>query len=191
MAKCPICNSRKGKRKCLVADGYICSLCCGQTRKEGICNSCSFYKEPGLKRKYNEVPSYTPKQMEANFELQECSNTIEGAICAFDQEVEHRINDDVAIRIIELLLDKYHFKDEVMKFDNDLVENGFHRVNKAIENDLSKVSQEKLVKIVGVIHFVAKRRSRGGREYLKVINDYVGERIGTGVRVLHGFGDLS
>ncbi|MBI5590846.1 MAG: hypothetical protein HY881_10225 [Deltaproteobacteria bacterium] len=189
--KCPLCNSRKGKRKCLIADGCICSLCCGQTRNEDACQSCSFYKEPGLRRKYNEVPSYTTRQMEANAELQTYSNVIEGAICSFDHQTDNTINDTIAIGIIELLLDRYHFKDEIIKFDSELVQNGFDYVNKAIEKDLSDIPSENIVKVLGVIHFVAKRRTSGRREYLKIINDYVGEHIGPGARVLRGFGNLS
>jgi hypothetical protein len=79
----------------------------------------------------------------------------------------------------------YHFKDEVITFDNELVEKGFYQVNKAIEDDLPEVPEDELVKILGVIHFVAKRRSRGGREYLRVVNKYVGERIGREIRIMH------
>jgi hypothetical protein len=129
--------------------------------------------------------------MEASIELQQYSNAIEGALCAFDREMEYKIKDDVAIRIIELLLDKYYFKDQMIQFDNDLIKEGFTHINKAIEDDLSKVPGEKLVKTLGVIRFVAKRRSRGGREYLTVINDYVGERIGPGVSVIRRLGDMS
>jgi len=184
MAKCLICNSRKGKRKCLVTNGYVCQLCCGETRNSDICHSCSFYKEPSIIRKYNEVPSYTTIQMEANIELQEYSDAIEGAVCAFDQETGYKIDDLIAIRIIELLLDKHYFQDEIIKFDNDLVEKGFNHVNKAIEEDLSRISKEEVTKVLRVIHFVAKRRSKGGREYLKVINEYVGIRVARGVRAL-------
>lgn len=184
MAKCPICGSRKGKRKCLFKDGFICTLCCGVTRKMETCVDCTFYKKPSLKRKYNEVPSYTPGQMEASFELQEYSNAIEGAICAFDEDSEQRINDTIPIRVIELLLDKYHFRDESVVFDNSLLERAFHYVNKVIETDLSKVPTEKLVKVLAVIYFVANRRSKGGREYLEIINQYVGTRVAPGVRVI-------
>jgi hypothetical protein len=187
--KCPICNSRKGKRKCLLADGDVCSLCCGQTRNEKVCRSCSFYKEPGLMRKYNEVPSYTTRQMEASMELQEYSNIIEGAICSFDQQTGNTINDIAAIKIIELLLDKYHFNDKILKFDNELIQNGFDHVDKAMENGLSDVPRETKIKLLGVIHFVAKRRTSGRREYMKIVNDYVGEHVGPGVRVLRGYGN--
>jgi len=46
MAKCHIFNSRKGKGKCLIKDGLICSLCCGNTRTEEPCSECVFYQKP-------------------------------------------------------------------------------------------------------------------------------------------------
>ena len=102
MAKCPICNTRKGKRKCLIADGLICSLCCGNTRTEKACSKCVFYQKP--KRKYNEVPAYSVSEMDGNMELESYGNSIEGALCAYDIENEGKLNDSDAIRIIELLI---------------------------------------------------------------------------------------
>ena len=66
MAKCPVCNSRKGKRKCLIADSSICSLCCGNTRTAETCANCVFYQKP--RRKYSEVPAYTVSEMDGNTE---------------------------------------------------------------------------------------------------------------------------
>ena len=100
------------------------------------------------------------------------------------------MNDTIPIRVIELLLDKHHFQDESLVFDNDLLERAFRHVNKVIETDLSKVPTDKLVKILAVIHFVAKRRSRGGREYLEIINQYVGTRVAPGVRIMQTLKDL-
>ncbi len=68
MAKCTICNSRKGKRKCLLSDSFVCSLCCGNTRTEEACSECGFYQKP--KRQYNEVPAYFVSEMDGNMELE-------------------------------------------------------------------------------------------------------------------------
>lgn len=128
--------------------------------------------------------------MEASIELQGYSNAIEGAICAFDQETKQTMDDTIPIRVLELLLDQYHFQDDRLVFENDRLMKAFHYVNKVIETDLSEVPTDKLVKVLGVIHFVAKRRSRGGREYLQVINKYVGPRIAPGVRLMRSMEDL-
>lgn len=182
MAKCPICDSRKGKRKCLIADGLICSLCCGNTRTEEACSECVFYQKP--KKKYNEVPAYSVYEMDGNIELESYGNSIEGALCAYDIENEGKLNDSDAIRIIELLIDKYHFQDQEIEQEHQTIVNGFNYVDKSIREDLKDVENEKIVKVLGVIRFVAKRRTKTGREYMNVIHQYVGQRVGSGMRIL-------
>jgi len=182
MAKCPICNSRKGKRKCLIVDGLICSLCCGNTRTEETCSECPFFQKP--KRQYNEVPAYSVSEMDGNMELESYGNSIEGALCAYDIANERKLNDSDAIRIVELLIDKYYFRDETMDLEDQMVLNGFNYVDKSIGEDLKDIEDEEIVKVLGVIRFVAKRRTKTGREYMAVIHQYVGQRIGSGIRVL-------
>lgn len=182
MAKCPICNSRKGKRRCLIADGLVCSLCCGNTRTEESCSECIFYQKP--KRKYNEVHAYSVSEMDGNIELESYGNSIEGALCAYDIENEKKLNDSDAIRIIELLIDKYHFQDQKMDHEHKIIVNGVNCVDKSISEDLKDVENEEIVKVLGVIRFVAKRRTKMGREYMTVIHQYVGQRVDSGIRIL-------
>lgn len=182
MAKCSICNSRKGKRKCLVSDTMICSLCCGASRSEDACMDCSYYQKP--KRKYNEVPKFTTTQMENDTQLSDYSNVIEGALCSYDMELKNKLQDGDAIKILELLLDKYHFSDTKIETNDPVLISGFKYLDKAIEKDLSKIDRETLVKVLAVIRFVANRRTKIGREYMRIIHQYVGQRIDTGVRVL-------
>jgi len=182
MAKCLICESRKGKRKCMVADGLICSQCCGSTRTEALCLGCAYYQKP--KRSYSEVPAYSVSDMDGNLELESYGNSIEGALCAYDLENNGALKDREAIRIIELLIDKYHFQDEQLHQEAQIAARGFQFVDKCIREDLEGVDREKIVKVLGVIRFVAKRRTRVGREYLNVVHQYVGQRVSSGVRVL-------
>lgn len=181
MAKCPVCNAKKGKRKCSIKDDFICSLCCGEIRKEEACSGCSFFQKPT--RKYNKVPAYTVSEMDGNEELESYGNSIEGALCAYDVENNDSLKDSDAIRIIELLVDKYHFMDDKINEEDQFVINGFHFVNNSISEDLSDLSNEILVKILGVIRFVAKRRTKTGREYMKIIHQYVGQRVAPGIRL--------
>jgi hypothetical protein len=182
MAKCPICNSRKGKRQCLIADKQICSLCCGNTREPGLCSECRYYRKP--ERKYNDIPRYSVREMDGNIEHEDYGNTIEGALCSYDIKNGNKLYDKEAIRIIELLIDKYHFGDKKIETDNAFIANGVDYVDQAIRKDLRKVSSEIIVKILGVIRFVAKRRTKVGREYMDVIHQYVGQRVDTGIRIL-------
>ena len=64
------------------------------------------------------------------------------------------------------------------------MEDGFTHVESVIESDLKGVDEGKLVKVLSVLHFVAKRRTRGHREYLAIVEQFVGERVGPGVRVM-------
>jgi len=182
MAKCPICNSRKGKRKCLITDSLICSQCCGTTRAEETCQGCVFYQKP--KRKYEKVPAYSVSEMAGNMDLESYGNAIEGALCAYDIEHDNKLTDNDAIRIIELLIDKYHFEDQAMEQEREIVMSGARYVDKSIREDLSHVDVKKIVKTLGVLRFVAKRRTNIGREYMTVVHQYVGQRVGTGVRLL-------
>jgi len=182
MAKCLICESRKGKRKCVISDGLICSQCCGSTRTEALCLGCVWYQKPT--RRYNEVPTYSVSDMETNLELESYGNCIEGALCAYDVENQGALTDSDAIRVIELLIDKYHFQDEQLDQEPQVAVGGFQFVDKCIMEDLEGVDREKIVKVLGVIQFVAKRRTRIGREYLNIVHQYVGQRVGSGIRVL-------
>jgi hypothetical protein len=77
MAKCSICKSRKGKRKCIAKNTYISSLCCGNYRQKEICGNCPNFKEVKLKRKYNEVPMYSLQMMDDSQDHQDYANAIE------------------------------------------------------------------------------------------------------------------
>jgi len=183
MAKCPVCDSRKGKRQCTVANGLVCSQCCGTIRKEDLCLNCSYYQKP--KRKYNEVPSFTTGQMETSPDLTDYSNTIEGALCTYDNNNNKSLNDAGAIKILELLIDKYHFKDTEINCEDPFLLAGFNFVDVAIGEDLAGIDELELVKVLSILYFVAKRRTKIGKEYMNVIHTYVGSRIGPGIRVLN------
>jgi hypothetical protein len=122
--------------------------------------------------------------MNGNIELESYGNSIEGALCAYDKENGEKINDSDAIRIIELLIDKYHFQDQQMDQENQIIVDGVNYIDKSIREDLKDVGNEEIVKVLGVIRFVARRRTKIGREYMTVIHRYVGQRVGSGIRML-------
>jgi hypothetical protein len=57
-------------------------------------------------------------------------------------------------------------------------------VDQVIQEDLNKIDKDTLTKILGVLRFVAKRRTTGKREYLTMIQQYVGVRVGKGIRLM-------
>ncbi|MBT4288786.1 MAG: hypothetical protein HOD92_15775 [Deltaproteobacteria bacterium] len=121
--------------------------------------------------------------MDGNSELEDYGNVLEGALCTYDHENNYSLGDKDAIRIVELLIDRYYFKDPKIDSISEVILNGFNQVEKAITKNMPTIEPEILVKILGVIRFVARRRTKTGREYMKVIHRHVGQRIDTGVHL--------
>lgn len=180
--KCPVCTSKKGKRGCLLTTSCICSQCCGTNRKKETCHPCGYYQD--LKRDYKSIPCYSPNDMNNNFGRQDIANVIESAISSFDHEHGDSVRDELAIRIVEYLLDFYHFKQQYRNSNDALLDSGYHYVFSILTHELKDEPHEEITKILGAIYFVAKRRSQGGRQYLDLIKQYVGVRVGSGMRVI-------
>ncbi len=187
MAKCSLCKSRKGKRKCLAEESFICSLCCGQSRTADKCEGCSYFKTVKQSRNYRKAPHFTTEVMAQSLHAQEKANGIEAALCRFDDDMERKIDDNIVSRLIELLLDKYHFKDGELSFNNKLEENGFQFMDAIVQKELASPVDENLIKTLGAVYRSIKRHTTGRREYLDFIHQYVGMRVADGVRVLPDF----
>ncbi len=119
--------------------------------------------------------------------LQDYADVIESAICQFDRERNENLNDNIALKLVELLLDKYHFKDEKLNFSNKLEENGFVFIDQAIKEDLTSLSTEAITEILGTIYRSIHRHNLRDREYLEFIHQHVGIRVGKGARVIRNF----
>ena len=187
MAKCPICNSRKGKRKCKAEDSFICSLCCGETRSMEKCDGCSFYKGSLSRRNYRIAPHFPVKWMANDWNLQDNANVIESAMCQFDLQVDRIINDNIVLRLTELLLDKYHFDDKEIEFANELEEIGFNLIDEAIQHEMRGLLPEDLSRILGTIYRSITRHTNGKREYIEFIHEHVGIRLRKGMRAIPDF----
>ena len=183
MAKCPMCNSKKGKRVCkLVENQKVCSLCCGTTRDTN-CIGCEHYKTPQESRKYTVVPKYSIQDIESSLTLQGYSNEIESMLCKIDKEHDLELKDEFALNIYKLLIDKYYFQDKIFTFKSELLKDTFELLVDVIEyND---IEEETLIKLLGVLYFISNRRTKGGREYFNVIQHYVGG--GSGIQMLSSY----
>lgn len=184
MAKCSVCNTRKGKRQCNREKGWICSECCGGIRQVEHCQGCGYYRQSRPKRHYADIPRFSTEEMESDFRLQSYADSIEGALCFWDHSHERSLRDESMLNIVEMLIDKYFYDDsETSSIDDALLREGYDIVGRAISEDMADVPLDTLVKILGVIHFVARRRTRGGREHFDVLQRYVGLRLGTGTHL--------
>ena len=187
MAKCSLCNARKGKRKCLATNCFVCSLCCGAFRSREKCDGCSYYRDPKSGRNYTKVPHFGLQMMADNTELQDKANVIESSMCQFDEQQNEHIDDNIAARLTELLIDKYYFNDQELNFRSPLEENGFDLIDQAISKELEEISTEELSQILGTIHRSIKRHTKGHREYVDFIHQHVGIRIAKGIRAIRNF----
>jgi hypothetical protein len=142
MAKCPVCNTRKGKRKCAIVNNqFVCSLCCANTRKEEICLDCVFYLP--LQHNYDAVPAFSAAVLANNHALQNYSHRLENAYQA--------PNPQDALAIIELLLNKYHFNEAEIKTSNALWQAGFETADHVIKADLQEIDHETLINLLGAM----------------------------------------
>ena len=186
MAKCAICNQRKGKRICQMTDGVVCSLCCGQNRNPDSCAGCEFLKDPAQSRRYSSVPRFSTSEMDMDLDKQQWTNAIESAIVAFDLEKNRQLQDADLLRILELLLDKLYFDDDQAEWDDRVKKEGYGDVIATIMEDCEEADPTELIKCIGIVRHVAKRRSRGRREQLDFLHHYVGPRVGPGARMMPG-----
>jgi len=103
---------------------------------------------------------------------------IEAALATYNYSTNDRMRDDDAIRIMEMLFDTYYFNEAHIFEGNGLLENGYKCVIDYIRQDLPSVERNELIKIIGAIYFVARRRNIGRRDYLAMIRKYVGINVG-------------
>jgi hypothetical protein len=117
-------------------------------------------------------------------ELQDISNVIESILCEFDTDADNGFTDKTVLQLLELAFDKYHFKDSGLVFSNSTLKMLFERFTQLIEQDLLDTPKEQLIKVLSSIYRSVQRRTNGGREYLAFVQQYVGARVGPGVRSL-------
>ena len=176
MALCAICYTRIGKRKCVDSNIFVCSQCCGSTRNVEKCTGCEYNEPTGFeKNSYTGVPGFSIKQMADDNTLQRYSDAIEGAICKFDYEHNLQLKDELALRVLELLIDKFYFKKDVIPGENELLNKLYNNLIWVISKNLKAVSDSDITKIVKTIYASVKRHTLlGKREYLNFILAYVG-----------------
>lgn len=173
MAKCVVCNSRKGKRKCAINDAVICPGCCGEIRDPGVCADCSFYKPP--ENNYQSVPFYSVRQMADSNVLTDAAYEVEFLFCRLDSKSGNVLGDKDMLRLIELIFDKYYFKDTV---PDNLDAGDQYRLDTMSERfgkALGEPSDVDLMKIMGAIYRSIQRRTLGRREYLEFIQGHMGD----------------
>lgn len=123
-------------------------------------------------RNYKNVPHYEIQTLSRSPELEFIASTIESTLCrlGFSGEEEDFMDKD-ASRLLELFFDLYHFKDKDVKFDHSALEHGYALLGEVIDEDLSDIPKEDLVRVMASIYREILRRTKGGDEYLRFINE--------------------
>lgn len=148
-AKCPVCNTRKGKRKCgIVNNKFVCSLCCANTRKKELCLDCVFYQPPQYN--YDAVSAFSAAVLTNNHALQNYQHLIEKALNSNTSED--------TLTMLELLINKYHFQETEIKSDNSLWQSGFKAADNVITTDLKDLDNETLINLLGAMRSSIKEK---------------------------------
>lgn len=177
MAKCTLCNARKGKRKCKATGTFICSQCCGESRTPKKCEGCSFFANAQVNRNYTSVPYFTIGEMANSSELENVSQVIETALTDIWMANRKDINDNMVLRLVELLLDRYHFNDGAPITTDSVQATAYSSLVGTVENELRRVPAEKLVKVLAAVYRSIQRRTVGGCSYLTFISRYTNPDI--------------
>lgn len=173
MAKCTVCNSRKGKRKCKNSGMFICSLCCGETRELEKCEGCSFISPDTSCRNYRSVPYFTTEEMAESLDLEGIAENIESLLCQIWAADPENVNDRTAARIVEGLMDRYHFHDGTQSLAALVKASGDRSSVRSVCEDLETVPAEKLVKVLAAVHRSIHRRTNGGSSYLEFVSQFL------------------
>jgi len=174
MAKCTICNSRKGKRKCKATATFICSLCCGENRNQEECEGCSIFSGKLVGKNYRKVPYFSIEEMSASPELDDISNVIETALCEIWAADSEHVNDETVARVIEIVLNQYHFGAGDPQIKSSVLAAGHQLIAQTISEELGQVPVEKLVKILAAVYRSIQRRTNGGCSYLEFVSRFTG-----------------
>ena len=174
MAQCTVCNARKGKRKCKATDTFICSLCCGESRTEAKCAGCSFFKAAAISRNYRSVPYYSTQEMADNPDLESIASVLEFLLCQIWVNDDQYVDDRTAARLVELMIDRYHFNDDKPRTDTPVLEEGFRFFSQNTDKKLSHIPPEQLVKVLAAVYRSIQRRTIGGTSYLQFVSEFTG-----------------
>lgn len=123
-------------------------------------------------RNYKNVPHYEVQTLSRSPELEFIASTIESTLCrlGFSGEEVDFLDKDAA-RLLELYFDQHHFKEQELRFDHSRQEREYGLLGEVIEEDLSDIPKEDLVRVMSSIYRDILRRTKGGDEYLRFINE--------------------
>jgi hypothetical protein len=131
---------------------------------------------PNSTRNYRNVPHYDIQTLSRSPELEYIASTVELFLCrlGFSGEEAVFIDQDAA-KLLELFFDQYHFKTPGPDGMGAAPSKNYDLLQEMITEDLSDIPAEDLVRVLAFLYREIQRRTKGGDEYLRFINEHSGE----------------
>jgi len=112
--------------------------------------------------------------MAANPDLESIAYVIEAALCQLWANDPQHVNDRTAARLVELMIDRYHFNDEAPQVDSPVLEKGFRLFLQNTGKTFAQLHSEEVVKILAAVYRSIQRRTVGGKSYLHFVSQFTG-----------------
>jgi len=124
------------------------------------------------------VPYFSTQEMADRIELEHIADLIETTLCQVWANDPENVNDRTAARLVELMMDKYHFNDTEPRMDTPVRAEGYAMLSRNISRELSHIAPEVLVKVLAAVYRSIQRRSIGGSSYLQFVSNFTGVEPG-------------
>jgi len=168
MAKCSICNARKGKRPCELFPDVVCSSCCGEKR-DAQCIGCEYCSEE--RREYDRLERCSYNELANSDHLTPMAQLIEETIQDYDGETGKALKDHNVIEIIEKAIDHFWFNDSDTLPEN-LVGVGSLKMIRNIVNENLHENSSELLRVLSAIRWNVLKRTNGNRNYIESTAQY-------------------
>jgi len=112
--------------------------------------------------------------MADNPELEDIANMIESTLCRVWADDPVNVNDRTAARLVELMIDRYHFNDDMPQAGSPELEEGFRLFSQNTGKTFSQLHAEEVVKILVAVYRSIQRRTVGGTSYLQFVSQFTG-----------------
>jgi hypothetical protein len=112
--------------------------------------------------------------MADNPDLESIADVIESTLCRAWANDPHNVNDRTAVRLVELMIDKYHFNDEVPQAGSTSEDEGFRLFLQETGKTFSQISPKQVVKVLAAVYRSIQRRTIGGNSYLQFVSQFTG-----------------
>jgi len=112
--------------------------------------------------------------MVASPDLERIADVIESALCQVWADDPQNVNDRTVTRLVELMIDRYHFNDQTLQADSPVLEKGFGMFTQSTGKTFSRLHSEEVVKVLAAVYRSIQRRTVGGTSYLQFVSQFTG-----------------